>query len=103
MQFVTRMSVLLLAVLVIASPLAAAADKPEAPAAIKLKSLAIGYHDAAADASLTLRTSDARQQLLATGTLDDGSPRDVTQHVAWSVEPAGIVEVRKGGLVVPLA
>lgn len=48
--------------------------------------------------ALTLKTADARQQLLVTS----AEGRDVTRSVVWSAEPAGIVEIDPRGLVRPL-
>lgn len=38
------------------------------------------------------------QQLTATGTFSDGSTRNITNSVAWSTSPAGLVRVSSGGL-----
>ncbi|MSU37193.1 MAG: DUF1553 domain-containing protein [Pedosphaera sp.] len=48
--------------------------------------------------NLTLSSSDARQQLIATGPGD----KDLTRQVEWSSEPAGIVAVDASGRVQPL-
>jgi len=62
-----------------------------------LAGLAIHYR--ANEASLTLRTRDSRQQLLATA----DEQRDVTRVVVWSAEPSGIVDVDSTGRVTPVA
>ena len=54
------------------------------------------------DPALHLRGKDARQQLLVTGTLDDGAARDFTRQVAYSVAPDGIVKIDRNGRVTPL-
>lgn len=48
----------------------------------------------------TLSGSRAKQQMLATANPE--TPIDATRRVAWSCEPAGIVEVDSNGVVVPL-
>jgi hypothetical protein len=53
--------------------------------------------------TLSLKGSDARQQLLVSATLDAGGLRDFTHRVAYSVAPAGIVQVDKNGVVSPKA
>jgi hypothetical protein len=59
--------------------------------------LAIHFREGTTD--LTLRTRDARQQLLATADSD----RDVTRAVVWSVEPGGIVDIDATGRVTPVS
>lgn len=49
--------------------------------------------------NITLSSSDARQQLIVTGSGD----KDLTRHVEWSAEPAGIVIVETSGRVLPIA
>jgi hypothetical protein len=56
-----------------------------------------------ANPALTLRSPDARQQILVTARLAGGGERDLTHHAAYEVSPAGIVAVTKGGVVSPLA
>ena len=51
---------------------------------------------------VTLRGADARQQLIVTQTLGDGSIADQTREAALIAEPAGLVRVTDG-LVEPLA
>ena len=51
---------------------------------------------------LKLRGPDARQQVLATASLADGSSRDVTRQVAYEVTPENVVKIGKSGLLVPL-
>ncbi len=52
---------------------------------------------------LHLRGRDAHQQFLATATLADGSRRDLTRQVTWTVSPASVAAVDKSGRVTPLA
>ena len=51
---------------------------------------------------VTLHGADARQQLLVTQTLGDGSFADQTREASITAEPAGLVRVTDG-LVEPLA
>jgi hypothetical protein len=51
---------------------------------------------------LRLRGPDARQQILATAKLADGSLRDVTRQVAYEVAPENVVKIGKSGLLLPL-
>jgi len=51
---------------------------------------------------LKLTGADARQQLLVSALLEDGSVRDVTRQAAYETYPEGMAKVVKGGLVVPL-
>jgi hypothetical protein len=55
------------------------------------------------DNSLILRGRDAKQQLLVTGKLDNGSFRDFTRKAAYSVAPSNIVKIDKSGMVLPLS
>jgi hypothetical protein len=52
--------------------------------------------------TLRLSGSDARQQLLATATLETGQIVDFTRRVKYGVAPASIVRVDEKGLVTPL-
>jgi hypothetical protein len=52
--------------------------------------------------TLRLKGADARQQLLATATLDSGMPVDMTRRVAYETTPSDVVKVTSAGLVVPL-
>lgn len=47
--------------------------------------------------------SDAREQLVVTGEYSSGQQRDLTQAVAYSTNPVGIVEIDETALVTPLA
>src|SRR5690348_12072457 len=51
----------------------------------------------------TLDGPDASQQLLITGVSSAGEERDLTRSVAYDFQPAGIVQVSKSGLVLPIA
>jgi hypothetical protein len=52
---------------------------------------------------LKLRGPDARQQMLATAKLADGSQRDATRQVTYEAAPAHVVRIDKPGLIVPLS
>src|SRR5687768_3417667 len=78
--------------------LATAEDKPStaaAPAAPAVAPSAIEIQFGGAmnadGKTLHLRGRDARQQLLVTGTLADGSLRDLTHAVTYQSAPAGVV------------
>ena len=86
----------------------ARADEPKLPAAPglgdpgKLVSLAIETGHTV-DGNFVLPGQDARQQLVVTGTYSTGQVRDLTRDVTYELAPAGIVQIDKAGLVVPLA
>src|SRR5262245_53347987 len=52
---------------------------------------------------LKLLVGDARQQLVATARLTNGTLRDLTRCVSYEVSPANIVEVTSNGRVTPVA
>lgn len=56
--------------------------------------------DGAANSKLVLQGRESRWQLLAAMSGVDGAVSDVTRSVKWSVEPKGVVEVDRGGMVV---
>jgi hypothetical protein len=58
---------------------------------------------AAPEASLVLVGSEARRQLVVTGTYDSGQARDLTRDVQYETTPEGVVRVESNGQVVPLA
>ncbi len=72
------------------------------PEAGDLQAIAIGFGRESAD-GVKLSGRDARQQLVVTGQYASGQVRDLTHHVTYSVEPAGIVDADQTGLVSPLA
>ena len=55
------------------------------------------------DGHVLIRGRDGRQQLFVTGKYSSGQLRDLTHQVAYSVEPAGVVQVDATGLVTPVA
>jgi hypothetical protein len=57
----------------------------------------------AAPQPLRLPGPDARQQLLATARFSNGSLRDWTRQVSYSVAPANVVKIDRNGLVLPIA
>src|ERR1044071_1734069 len=63
----------------------------------KIKALEISTGDSSAGQRLVLRSSDARQQILVTATIDDGSLRDCTRSVKFEVKPANVVKVDASG------
>src|SRR5882672_1328473 len=78
---------------------AVAATNPEA----KTTNLALHARtDGTPGEVLKLRGPDARQQLLATATLADGSSRDITRQVGYVVAPENVVKIGKSGLLFPL-
>ncbi len=52
---------------------------------------------------VAIRTRDARQQLIVTAVGDDGSVRDVTREVSWTVSDPGVLGIDTTGLAVPSA
>lgn len=52
--------------------------------------------------ALKLRGPDARQQVLATARLDNGTQRDFTHQVSYEATPANIVSIGKDGRLLPL-
>ena len=52
---------------------------------------------------VALRGKDAARQVLATVAGDDGSERDLSREVRWTVEPATLASVDRSGRVTPLA
>ncbi len=67
------------------------------PPTIQVASLTIHFRENASN--LVLHTRDARQQLLAT----DHRGYDRTREVAWSSEPADVVDIDASGRAVPMA
>lgn len=55
-----------------------------------------------AGGKVTIRGRDARQQLVVTGVYSSGQLRDQTPLAKYSVQPEGIVEVAKDGMITPL-
>ena len=79
-----------------------AVAKPKAVAPRKVVSLDITAGSASEGQSLRLHGIDARQQLLVTAKLDDGSLRDETRAVKYDIKPANVVKVDTNGFLVPL-
>ncbi len=71
------------------------------PDAGDLLTISVDYGLASTD-GFNLAGRDARQQLVVTGQYSSGRIGDLTHHVKYSAEPAGIVEVDAAGLVAPL-
>ena len=102
----SRLSALTLGTLSIVIGLAVAAQGDETPRAIDFPGLGpagtlveLKVEEAA---SPQLRGRDARRQLVVTGKYSTGQLHDFTQKAAYSVAPAGIVQVDKDGFVTPL-
>jgi Protein of unknown function (DUF1549)/Protein of unknown function (DUF1553) len=55
------------------------------------------------EGGFTLDGQDARQQLVVTGKFSTGQLRDLSSKASYEVEPAGIVDVKPSGFVVPKA
>src|SRR5689334_14026671 len=79
--------------------ISSAASKPKTHAP---KIAALEFHSAGHSDLLRLRGADARQQLLVTARLQDGSESDFTRTVTYDVKPAGIVKVDTNGFIIPL-
>src|SRR5215218_1867231 len=79
-----------------------AAPKQKAVAPRKVVSLDIMAGSGSEGQPLRLRGADARQQLLVTAKLDDGSLRDDTRAVKYDIKPANVVKVDTNGFLVPI-
>ncbi|MEX0977385.1 MAG: DUF1549 domain-containing protein, partial [Pirellulales bacterium] len=55
------------------------------------------------EGGFTLDGQDARQQLVVTGKYSTGQLRDLSSKVTYEVAPAGIVEVKPSGFMIPQA
>ena len=90
-----RTALLLVSPLIVCSLFAADSRKATAKvAALEIR--------AADETLLSLRGPDARQQLLVTATLRNGSVRDYTRSVRYDVKPRYILRVDTNGFVIPL-
>jgi hypothetical protein len=95
----------------LAAGVVAAADQPTAPAAsaaatsLVSASGTLHVQPGAGDGGKPIRLvgRHARQQLALTAKLSAEQVRDVTRAVTYAVEPAGIIQVDKHGMVTPLA
>jgi hypothetical protein len=99
-----------LACLLLSASTLAAAEEPTAATAEKraplpdpsdLAKITVDY-GVATPAGLKLAGRDARQQLVVTGHYSR-ILRDLTHHVSYTAEPAGVVEIDPTGLVTPVA
>src|SRR5215213_198467 len=79
-----------------------AASKPKAAAPRKVVSLNVIAGSGGEGQPLRLRGADARQQLLVTAKLDDGTLRDETRAVKYDIKPANVVKVDTNGFLVPI-
>src|SRR5687768_9968609 len=80
---------------------AAANPKVSAEPKQKVMSLQIDAGPQSVSA-LVLRGADAKQQMLVTAKLEDGSLRDHTRAVKFEVKPANVVKVDATGFVTPI-
>src|SRR5436190_2716765 len=104
-----RAFLLFLIIITCAFVQAYAADAPPPAASAAPASLWLHAGPAPADSAgaaaqpLHLIGPDARRQLLATAAMPDGTLRDLTRDVTYSVAPATVAKVEKTGLLTPLA
>jgi hypothetical protein len=95
--FRNSVSAWLLAVFCLAGSIDLPAASPAKPVALE-----IATGDTDAGATLRLRNSDARHQLLVSAKFADGSIRDFARRVKYEVKPLGVVIVDTNGFVVPI-
>ncbi len=55
----------------------------------------------ATDGQVTIRSRDARQQLIATAVYEDGTLQDVTRDAAWTISDPAVLAVDATGLAIP--
>jgi len=99
LQVATRLTCVVL--LLLGCVLGSAASKPKSASA-KISSLEISAGALKTGEPLRLRGADARQQLLVTAKLDDGSVRDLTRSVKYEVKPGNVLKVDTNGFVIPI-
>ncbi len=92
-----RHSTWLLVAALLAGTIHAQAAAPAKPVALEITT-----GDTDAGATLRLRNSDARHQLLVSAKFADGSIRDFARRVKYDVKPPGVVTVDTNGFVVPV-
>ena len=100
-----RTSLTCVAILFLAAvcALAAPIEGETGVSAPKLSSLRLHVRgESDSSPALVLRGPDARQQLLATAKISNGSIRDVTRKVSYAVTPESVAKVSKQGMLVPL-
>jgi hypothetical protein len=83
-------------------PAASRSNPTDAPKQ-KVAVLQIDGGPQAKSGTLRLHGADARQQVLVTARLEDGSLRDYTRAVKYEVKPGNIVKVDGSGFVTPLS
>ncbi len=69
----------------------------------KVVALQIETGSQKSERGLVLQGADARQQLLVTARLNDGSVRDVTRAVKFEIKPANVIKMDAHGFIAPLA
>jgi hypothetical protein len=96
---------LVIVVAVIATAWAGASPALPAPPAPSSPAGSLAIHPVSGDPTAPVRLvgRHARQQLAVTLKLNAEQSRDVTRAVTYSVEPAGVIQVDKQGMVTPLA
>ena len=55
------------------------------------------------NASITIRSRDARQQLIVTSIAVDGSKKDVTREAVWTVSIPSALSIDPTGMAIPAA
>jgi len=84
----------------------------EAIVVLSLFALSVGCNGFFVDPTLTTITVTpitpsvgikGTQQMTATGTYDDGSVKNITGSVSWSLDPGGIATITSGGLLTGVA
>jgi hypothetical protein len=97
-------TIAIVALLMLGTVPGSATDSPTSPGqATGLRIHFQGDDETPAPQPLVLRGKDAEQQLLVTAKLENGSLRDFTRKVSYSIDPANVVKVDKAGTVLPLS
>jgi len=102
----SRILASLFAIVFVVAPLtgvAANAKTSSGAARSKVVALDLAAGDASSEATLRLRGSDTRRQLLVTAEFEDGATRDYTRFVKYEVKPANVVKIDTNGFVTPTA
>ena len=73
------------------------------PQGLDVAALRASTSTASGTAEVALRGKDAARQVLATVGGEDGSERDLSREVRWTVEPATLASVDRSGRVKPLS
>lgn len=99
-----RHTLITVAAAVLAAGAWAGAQTPDAPQPASSAQQVLSIQPVAQEPAQALRLigRHTRQQLAVTARLAADQVRDVTRSVTYSVEPAGVVQVDAGGMVLPL-